>query len=275
MNFQECKNIVSCIRQHEYEWNKNTMNDLSIQYSNVNNHFQNKQNIKIYNNTNIQHTNNVNKQTEEEKWFSLQSLDKNTHSSPKDTWFWFFYIMYYNIEKYIFFKNKQQIEYEEKMNIVKYMETTCPTLTKPKIHEIKSKCSLHYKELINEIACQSLTMLHVLIGLCIIYEIPVIFIKGKTYLKITNSVKYYIIHIDKCKMKYEKESENMLKDKYIEINSLDKPLLAHSHYKAKELQEYAVILGLQDKMYTLHPKTQKQKMKTKQELYKLIQEHII
>ena len=161
------------------------------------------------------------------------------------------------------------------MNIVKYLETTCITYTKQKINEIKTKCSFHYKELINEVACQHLTLLHVLVGLCMIYEIPVIFIKGKTYLKIMNAPKYYIIHTDKCQMKYEKESEDIIKTKYIEINSLDKPLLSQSHYKAKELQEYAVIMGLQDQMYTIHPKTQKQKIKTKQELYKLIQEYIV
>ena len=104
------------------------------------------------------------------------------------------------------------------------------------------------------------------LSLCVLKNINVLIIKKKIFfeLRMNDTDEIFVIREFNSKYGYESSNKlytNELKEDYIGVNNIDKPLNSMSYYKADELVEMCNKFGIE----TISSKTNKKK--TKKEMY--------
>ena len=233
MNLEICNDIINEIKENKMEWNKQTMNDIFEFYSKISNHLESSQYFK-------QNDRKIDKpKKDNNEWFHLKSND----GKNEDVIFCFFYIMKYDIETFLFFKNRNQIIREEKLSLLTSISNNIEKY-KSKIKENKH-IRININDILNDIASANRITVSIFFALCIIFDFPVIVISGDFYFKTNEYVElYYIVDFNTTRISYEKQKENTISNKYIMGYRLDKPLRSQSFYKTKDLEAILLILNI-------------------------------
>ena len=227
MNLEVCSTIVNEIKQNDMEWNKQTMSDIFEFYSKISNHLESSSTIR----RSIRKNNTVSKNNYE--WFKLDDNRKKN----EDIFFCFFYIIKYDIETFIFFKNINQIIREEKMSLLTSISSDIEK-NKSKIKENKH-IRINMNDILNDIASANRITEPIFFALCVIFNFPVIAIIGDFYFKSNETADlYHIVDFNMKQISYEKQHEDSISNKYIMGYRLDKPLRSLSFYKLKDLESF-------------------------------------
>ncbi len=189
---------------------------------------------------------------------------------PKDKLFWCFFILLKGYEDYELYKtNSFAIEKQIKIEAVEKLKSI-----KDKLKELKFKRTELEDELVNQPAIS----LKGLYALCLIHNISVIYVRGRTFCEIyMKEAKPFIIcenHKKEASIKWcdhPAEFVENLRQEYWLIENIQKPLKAPSAYTLKELQD--VCLRLQIEIQTTLEED-KVKVKTKTKLYEEILQNL-
>ena len=161
---------------------------------------------------------------------------KTIYPSHKDNLFWCFFIMLKGEDEYNYsHKGSFKIEKDLKIQSIEKMKEYSPQL---KLHKIK------YLDIENELLNEKCISVIGLYALCLVYDISVIYIKGKTYYEINNNnteIKYIIEKkgIDDTSITLDVDHDTVTKirsDMY-KIENIAKPIKSVSSYKVDELKE--------------------------------------
>lgn len=237
MNKQKLKShILSTIIHNKCEWNSKSMNDIFNEYSKISQFIHNSKK------THKQVNQPINKSTD---WITI---DKQY-----DSLFLIFFILQKGYEQYEFFKNKNQLIHEEKLRII-------DILNNEKLHhkEIlkKMKVRIQLDNILNEIAVGRQIDPDIFFALCCVFEIPIILLYKKYYIKNKISDTYHIINIEDSKLYITPCKESRYNKSHICGYTLNRPLLSISSYKMPEIIEMATILNI-DIMNNNKKKTKK------------------
>lgn len=161
---------------------------------------------------------------------------KTIHPSLEDKLFWCFFIMLKGEDEYNYsHKGSFKIEKDLKIQSIEKMKEYSPQL---KLHKIK------YLDLENELLNEKCISIVGLYALCLVYDISVIYVKGKTYYEINNNnteIKYIIEKkgIDDTCITLDVKSQTVeqIRSDMYKIENITKPLKSVSGYKVDELKE--------------------------------------
>lgn len=204
--------------------------------------------VDIYKNKNK----NKNEQSQEKNIKNEENIlndkkdqnDKNKLFSPKekDKLFWCLYILINGFENYQLNRSCSfKTEKDFKIAIVEQLD-----LLKLKLKEKHIKLNEVKDELTNN-PCISVKGLY---ALCIFYEINLIYVNNKTFYDIngSNEKSYQIIINDKNNIyisnKNDEETLTYYRNNFLEIENINKPLLAISSYTSQQLKEISKKVGL-------------------------------
>jgi hypothetical protein len=180
-------------------------------------------------------------------------------SVTEDTLFWCFYIISQGFSNYemLIHKNivgekKFKIEHIEELR--KHKDVLKPYRFTP-FSNLEDKLANHKKIDISTF-----------LSLCVLKNINVLIIKKKIYfeLRMNDTDEIFIIRESNGKYGYENSNKlytSEIKEDYIGVNNIDKPLNSMSYYKADELVEMCNKFGIE----TISSKSNKKK--TKKEMY--------
>ena len=161
---------------------------------------------------------------------------KTIHPSHEDKLFWCFFIMLKGEDEYNYsHKGSFKIEKDLKIQSIEKMKEYSPQL---KLHKMK------YLDIENELLNEKCLSILGLCALCLVYDISVIYVKGKTYYEINNNntaIKYIIEKkgVDDISICLDVDCETVVKirsDMY-KIENITKPIKSVSGYKVDELKE--------------------------------------
>lgn len=180
-------------------------------------------------------------------------------SVTEDTLFWCFYIISYGFEKYEMLIHKNIVG-EKKLKIEHIEE-----LRKHK-DVLKPYRFTTFSNLEDKLANHKKIDISTFLSLCVLKNINVLIIKKKIFfeLRMNDTDEIFVIREFNSKYGYESSNKlytNELKEDYIGVNNIDKPLNSMSYYKADELVEMCNKFGIE----TISSKTNKKK--TKKEMY--------
>lgn len=246
----------------DYILNKKNIERFSLLRSEANNDLNNnKKNVR--NVTPVKPEQPINKTNQTTK---INDITKTFfYPREKDSLFWCFYIMKHELFNYqmlnnrnIVFEKTKKIEYVEKIRKEKHMI---------KNYKFASISNIE-NNLVNEMKLETFAFL----TLCVIENMNVIFLKRHAYyelkmndgndvfvIKKNDADKYGVELIQKMDESYEK-----YRNKYYQIENMDKPFKAITYYKVNELVEICSKLCIE----TTDKNTGKQK--PKKELYESI-----
>jgi hypothetical protein len=192
----------------------------------------------------------------------------------KDKLFWCFYIILKGYEEYqMCGTNSFSVQNSIKIEVVEKLKTI-----KDKLKELKLKRTELEDELVNKpfITVKGLT------ALCLIHNISITYIFGRKFCEINPQPDITKKHIitqnhkkeDSLRLSDDEAEESaflkQIHDDYWFIENIQKPLNAPSAYSVKELQEICERLQID----TFTTANEKQKPKTKKQLYEEILEQI-
>ena len=226
MNKQNIKrHILSSIVHQKCEWNRQSMNDIFNEYSKISH---------IMNNSEKQTCKVVNKPIDTlNDWIEM---DKQP-----DSLFLIFYILQNGFEQYEFFKNKNQLIHQEKLNIIDILNND-KSVYKERIKKMKYRIQLD--NIINEIAVGRHIDTNTLFSLCCIFEIPIILLYRKYYIKNRESNTYNVVDVEHLKLCLHLCKEENYTKTHIRGHGMHKPLLSMSSYKLPDILEMAFILNI-------------------------------
>jgi len=196
----------------------------------------------------------------------------------KDKLFWCFYIILKGHEEYqMCGTNSFSVQNSIKIEVVEKLKTI-----KDKLKELKLKRTELEDELVNKafITVKGLT------ALCLIHNISITYIFGRKFCEINPQPDITKKHIiiqnhkkeDSLRLSDDDAEESaflkQIHDEYWFIENIQKPLNAPSAYSVKELQEICERLQINTFTTANESQTQKQKPKTKKQLYEEILEQI-
>jgi hypothetical protein len=177
----------------------------------------------------------------------------------EDTLFWCFYIISEGFSNYEMLIHKNIVG-EKKLKIERIEE-----LRKHK-DVLKTYRFTTFSNLEDKLANHKKIDISTFLSLCVLKNINVLIIKKKIYfeLRMNDTDEIFIIREINGKYGYENSNKlytNELKEDYIGVDNIDKPLKSMSYYKADELVEMCNKFGIE----TISSKTNKKK--TKKEMY--------
>jgi hypothetical protein len=180
-------------------------------------------------------------------------------SVTEDTLFWCFYIISHGFEEYEMLIHKNIVG-EKKLKIEHIEE-----LRKHK-DVLKPYRFTTFSNLEDKLANHKKIDISTFLSLCVLKNINVLIIKKKIFfeLRMNDTDEIFVIREFNSKYGYESSNKlytNELKEDYIGVNNIDKPLNSMSYYKADELVEMCNKFGIE----TISSKTNKKK--TKKEMY--------
>ena len=180
-------------------------------------------------------------------------------SVTEDTLFWCFYIISHGFEKYEMLIHKNIVG-EKKLKIEHIEE-----LRKHK-DVLKPYRFTTFSNLEDKLANHKKIDISTFLSLCVLKNINVLIIKKKIYfeLRMNDTDEIFVVRESNGKYGYESSNKlytNELKEDYIGVNNIEKPLNSMSYYKADELVEMCNKFGIE----TISSKTNKKK--TKKEMY--------
>lgn len=180
-------------------------------------------------------------------------------SVTEDTLFWCFYIISHGFEKYEMLIHKNIVG-EKKLKIEHIEE-----LRKHK-DVLKPYRFTTFSNLEDKLANHKKIDISTFLSLCVLKNINVLVIKKKIYfeLRMNDTDEIFVVRESNGKYGYESSNKlytNELKEDYIGVNNIEKPLNSMSYYKADELVEMCNKFGIE----TISSKTNKKK--TKKEMY--------
>lgn len=180
-------------------------------------------------------------------------------SVTEDTLFWCFYIISHGFEKYEMLIHKNIVG-EKKLKIEHIEE-----LRKHK-DVLKPYRFTTFSNLEDKLANHKKIDISTFLSLCVLKNINVLIIKKKIYfeLRMNDTDEIFVVREFNGKYGYESSNKlytNELKEDYIGVNNIEKPLNSMSYYKADELVEMCNKFGIE----TISSKTNKKK--TKKEMY--------
>lgn len=196
----------------------------------------------------------------------------------KDRLFWCFFIILKGYEEYqMCGTNSFSVQNSIKIEVVEKLKTI-----KDKLKELKLKRTELEDELVNKafITVKGLT------ALCLIHNISITYIFGRKFCEINPQPDITKKHIiiqnhkkeDSLRLSDHDAEESafleQIHDEYWFIENIQKPLNAPSAYSVKELQEICERLQIDTFTTANESQTQKQKPKTKKQLYEEILEQI-
>lgn len=196
----------------------------------------------------------------------------------KDKLFWCFFIILKGYEEYqMCGTNSFSVQNSIKIEVVEKLKTI-----KDKLKELKLKRTELEDELVNKafITVKGLT------ALCLIHNISITYIFGRKFCEINPQPDITKKHIiiqnhkkeDSLRLSDDDAEESaflkQIHDEYWFIENIQKPLNAPSAYSVKELQEICERLQIDTFTTANESQTQKQKPKTKKQLYEEILEQI-
>jgi hypothetical protein len=196
------------------------------------------------------HTHITNTSTKGKKLFFIPN--------QKDSLFWCFYYIKYNILPTtinVVVEKNIKIEYVVKLRNIK------DTLKKHKLPPLI--------EIENQLTNEKTINLSTFFALCILENINILYATSKTYFEMTlneNDTTHMIV-FNHLKYEYHGNDTSTIDDvksTLLKIHHINKPLYAVSHYKGNELVDICSKLGID----TIDPTTKKQKLKNT--LYELI-----
>ena len=186
----------------------------------------------------------------------------------KDKLFWIFYILQNGFENYeLIGNNIFQVEKEEKLNLISVFNAKLKLLKE--VYKFK-RLDVCESELLNEEKI-SLKTFH---ALCVIYNFNVLFIKERTYCKLSifgdeeEIDNYFIIHQIGDDYVYEFKPRIEILNSYLEnkfeISNYEKPIKSIGSYKLSDLKDMAGLMKFNTPVMNLK----------KQELYDKICEYL-
>ena len=180
-------------------------------------------------------------------------------SVTEDTLFWCFYIISHGFEKYEMLIHKNIVG-EKKLKIEHIEE-----LRKHK-DVLKPYRFTTFSNLEDKLANHKKIDISTFLSLCVLKNINVLIIKKKIFfeLRMNDTDEIFVVRESNGKYGYESSNKlytNELKEDYIGVNNIEKPLNSMSYYKADELVEMCNKFGIE----TISSKTNKKK--TKKEMY--------
>lgn len=200
------------------------------------------------------------------------------YPQQENSLFWCLYIIHYGLQQYQLIRKHGNEEMVEKQKIIDFLKTP--------VGSAKLKVSNHRitHAMVQEIISDVMMMkkksgLSAIFGVAAYYNIPSIcIVKGKLLIAFTQDKNVPVTSLDSCAIIYASEKnsfgvdiepspEKIKKlDKYVKIESLDKPLKGISTYKVNDLDEIARKLSF----------SEDEIMKwTKPELYNNITEYMV
>jgi hypothetical protein len=196
------------------------------------------------------HTHITNTSTNVKKLFFLPN--------QKDSLFWCFYYMKYNILPTtinVVVEKNIKIEYVVKLRNIK------DSLKKHKLPPLI--------DIENQLTNEKTINLSTFFALCILENINILYATSKTYFEmiLNENDTTHMIVFNHLKYEYHGNDTSTIddvKNKLLKIQHINKPLYAVSHYKGNELVEICSKLGID----IIDPNTKKQKLKNT--LYELI-----
>lgn len=238
MNKQKLKtHILSTIVHQKCEWNRKSMNDIFNEYSKIS-HVMNLSKTKT--------CKMVNKPIDTSSdWIQI--------NKQHDSLFLIFYILQNGFEQYEFFKNKNQLVHQEKLNIIDILNND-KAVYKERMKKLKYRIQLD--NIINEIAVGRHIDTYTFFALCCIFEIPIILLYRNYYVKNKESDTYHIIDVEKTNLYFSLSKEDNYMKTHIRGHGIQKPLLSISSYKLPDILEMASILNI-DIMINDKKKTKK------------------
>lgn len=192
----------------------------------------------------------------------LKQKDISSSTIPsvtEDTLFWCFYIISQGFSNYEMLIHKNIVG-EKKLKIEHIEE-----LRKHK-DVLKPYRFTTFSNLEDKLANHKKIDISTFLSLCVLKNINVLIIKKKIFfeLRMNDTDEIFVIRENNGKYGYENSNKlytNELKEDYIGVNNIDKPLNSMSYYKADELVEMCNKFGIE----TISSKTNKKK--TKKEMY--------
>ncbi len=183
---------------------------------------------------------------EQNKYNTLTTTSKvkKIHPIFEDKLFWCFFIMLKGEDEYNYsHKSNFKIEKDIKIQSIEKMKEYSPQL---KLHKIK------YINIENEMLNEKCISIQGLYALCLIYDISVIYVKGKTFYEINNNntdIKYIIEKkgIDNICINIDVESDAVMqiRSNLYRIENIIKPLKSISSYKVDELKAICKKLNIE------------------------------
>jgi len=202
----------------------------------------------------------------------------------QDSLYWCFYIMKNGMEQYEMLQNRNIIITKQHKidNVIKLREKE----HKPFLKHYKLDSIVNIE---NNLVNDDCINIKTFFSLCLIHKLNVIFVYKKTYFELMQSFSKGVFIVreksfnnnnnnnnnnSKYVKKYgfEKATDIVLsdiRDNYYGIENLSKPLKSESFYKVDDLRQIAIKLNID----TLNH--EKQKQKTKNELYESIMQYLI
>ena len=204
---------------------------------------------------NIHKKENINKKEQND---NVKNANNIFIPQENDTLFWCYYIILNGDADYEILPSKNVLV--EKQLKIKYVSTIRENKQIIKTHKFDSLTNIE-----SNLANDKYININTFLILCILEKKNILFIKNKCFVeyKLSDSNEFYITtSLEKNKYGFYKlENNEKIKNTYLKVSNLEKPLKPIVNYKIEEIIEMCKIIGIE----YIHPITKKNKLK--KELY--------